>query len=118
MAATRSAHAVWNGAFLSGDGVVSAKTSMAFNDDQARAPVQYCDRATAELAKDAANAFLATRQSLINEIAFIAEEVGADVTRVASAIGMDTRIGRHFLNTASVVTGQASAFLTAQRLGC
>jgi UDPglucose 6-dehydrogenase len=55
------------------------------------------DPPTAELTKYAANAFLAVRISFINEIAMIAEEMGADVTRVAHAIGLDPRIGPHFL---------------------
>ena len=53
---------------------------------------------TAETVKYAANAFLATKISFINEIAQIAERVGADVTDVAKAIGLDSRIGGSFLN--------------------
>jgi UDPglucose 6-dehydrogenase len=56
------------------------------------------DFATAELVKVAANAFLATKISFINAMAEIAEVVGADVTKVADAIGFDDRIGRKFLN--------------------
>jgi UDPglucose 6-dehydrogenase len=52
---------------------------------------------TAELAKYAANAMLAVKISFINEIASIAEELGGDVTEVARAVGLDHRIGRHFL---------------------
>jgi UDPglucose 6-dehydrogenase len=52
---------------------------------------------SAELTKYAANALLATKVSFINEIANIAEETGADVRDVARAIGMDKRIGPHFL---------------------
>ena len=62
------------------------------------APIRVCDRRTAELAKYAANAFLATKVSFINEIAHLAEALDADVTQVADAIGMDRRIGRDFLN--------------------
>lgn len=51
----------------------------------------------AELAKYAANAFLATKISFINEVANLADLVGADVTEVARAIGLDPRIGPHFL---------------------
>lgn len=51
----------------------------------------------AELAKYAANAFLATKISFINEIANLADLVGADVTEIARAIGLDPRIGPHFL---------------------
>jgi len=53
---------------------------------------------TAELTKYAANAMLATKISFINEIANIAERVGADVKDIAHAIGLDSRIGPHFLN--------------------
>jgi UDPglucose 6-dehydrogenase len=60
-------------------------------------PVILAEPATAELIKYAANAFLATKISFINEMAQIAEEVGADVVRVAEGIGLDRRIGPHFL---------------------
>jgi len=53
---------------------------------------------TAELIKYAANAFLAVRVSFINEIARIAEELGGDVYEVAQGIGLDHRIGPHFLH--------------------
>lgn len=53
---------------------------------------------TAELAKYASNAFLATKISFINEIAAICDAVGADVREVADAMGLDPRIGRSFLN--------------------
>lgn len=56
------------------------------------------DFATAELVKVAANAFLATKISFINAMAEISEVVGADVSQLADAIGMDARIGRRFLN--------------------
>jgi len=52
---------------------------------------------TAEVIKFAANAFLATKVSFINEMANICERVGADVDGVASAMGLDPRIGPHFL---------------------
>lgn len=52
---------------------------------------------TAEIVKYAANAFLAMKISFINEIAVLADKVGADVTEVATAIGMDHRIGSAFL---------------------
>ncbi len=55
------------------------------------------DLETAEIIKYAANAFLATKISFINEVAMIADAVGADVTEVATAIGMDQRIGSSFL---------------------
>lgn len=56
------------------------------------------DHPTAELVKAAANSFLATKISFINAIAEVCEAAGADVTRLADAIGMDDRIGRKFLN--------------------
>jgi len=55
------------------------------------------DIPSAELTKYAANAILALKISFINEIAQLAEKVGADVTRVAQAIGLDARIGPRFL---------------------
>jgi len=60
-------------------------------------PVIYTSRATAELTKYAANAFLATKVTFINEIADICERVGADVQDVSRGIGMDSRIGPKFL---------------------
>ncbi|MGN8552377.1 UNVERIFIED_CONTAM: UDP-glucose/GDP-mannose dehydrogenase family protein [Microbacterium sp. SLM126] len=60
-------------------------------------PFLVTDRATAELVKVAANAFLATKISFINAMAEIAEVTGADVTQLADAIGHDARIGRRFL---------------------
>ena len=61
-------------------------------------PIVVADYATAELVKAAANAFLATKISFINAMAEIAEVTGADVTKLADALGYDTRIGRRFLN--------------------
>lgn len=55
------------------------------------------DIETAEMIKYAANAFLATKISFINEIANICELVGADVTKVAEGMGYDNRIGKAFL---------------------
>ncbi|WP_084374985.1 UDP-glucose 6-dehydrogenase TuaD [Neobacillus soli] len=52
---------------------------------------------TAEIIKYAANAFLATKVSFINDIANICERVGADVTKVSEGIGLDSRIGSKFL---------------------
>ena len=60
-------------------------------------PVVVADWQTAELVKTSANAFLATKISFINAIAEICEVTGADVTKVADAIGLDDRIGRKFL---------------------
>jgi UDPglucose 6-dehydrogenase len=61
-------------------------------------PVLTTDLGSAEMIKYAANAFLATKISFINEIANICERVGADVTQVATGIGLDSRIGNKFLN--------------------
>ncbi|MBW8871294.1 MAG: UDP-glucose/GDP-mannose dehydrogenase family protein, partial [Leifsonia sp.] len=61
-------------------------------------PIIVTDYATAELVKVSANAFLATKISFINAMAEIAEVTGADVTKLADAIGHDARIGRRFLN--------------------
>lgn len=63
-----------------------------------QAPLMFVSRESAELAKYAANAFLALKISFINEIADLCEEVGADVQEVASAIGKDRRIGDKFLH--------------------
>ncbi len=60
-------------------------------------PFIVTDLNSAEMIKYAANCFLATKISFINEIANICERVGADVERVAEGIGYDHRIGRHFL---------------------
>jgi UDPglucose 6-dehydrogenase len=60
-------------------------------------PILYMDPRSAELAKYAANAFLATKISFMNEIANLCEAVGADVGRVREAMGTDSRIGAHFL---------------------
>ncbi|MGO9172370.1 MAG: UDP-glucose dehydrogenase family protein [Rhodomicrobium sp.] len=62
------------------------------------APVMFVSRESAELAKYAANAFLAMKISFINEIADLCEEVGANVQQVAQAIGSDRRIGDKFLH--------------------
>ncbi len=61
-------------------------------------PLMFTGRRTAELIKYAANAFLATKITFINEIADLAEKVGADVQEVARGIGMDNRIGPKFLH--------------------
>ncbi|MFG3050949.1 UDP-glucose dehydrogenase family protein [Kitasatospora sp. NPDC048239] len=60
-------------------------------------PVLETDFATAELVKTAANAFLATKISFINAMAELCEAAGADVARLAEALGHDERIGPHFL---------------------
>jgi UDPglucose 6-dehydrogenase len=61
-------------------------------------PLLFTDRRTAELIKYAANAFLATKITFINEIADLCEAVGADVQEVARGIGLDNRIGSKFLH--------------------
>jgi UDPglucose 6-dehydrogenase len=61
-------------------------------------PMLFTDVATAELVKYAANAFLATKITFINEIADLCEVLGADVQDVARGIGLDGRIGRKFLH--------------------
>jgi UDPglucose 6-dehydrogenase len=63
-----------------------------------QAPIMYTGRRTAELIKYAANAFLATKITFINEIADLAEQTGADVQEVARGIGLDNRIGGKFLH--------------------
>jgi UDPglucose 6-dehydrogenase len=63
-----------------------------------QAPIMYTARRTAEMIKYAANAFLATKITFINEIADLSEKVGADVQEVARGIGLDNRIGTKFLH--------------------
>ena len=63
-----------------------------------QAPIMFTGRRTAELIKYAANAFLATKITFINEIADLAEKVGADVQEIARGIGLDNRIGSKFLH--------------------
>jgi UDPglucose 6-dehydrogenase len=63
-----------------------------------KSPLIFTSRRTAELIKYAANAFLATKITFINEIADLAEKVGADVQEIARGIGLDNRIGSKFLH--------------------
>ena len=63
-----------------------------------KAPLMFTNRRTAELIKYAANAFLATKITFINEVADLCEAVGADVQDVARGIGLDNRIGPKFLH--------------------
>ena len=63
-----------------------------------KSPVIFVSRESAELAKYAANAFLAMKVSFINEISDLCEAVGANVQEVAGAIGADNRIGAKFLH--------------------
>jgi UDPglucose 6-dehydrogenase len=60
-------------------------------------PLVRCDVNSAEMIKLAANAFLMTRISFINEIANVCEATGADVVKVAEGVGLDHRLGPHFL---------------------
>ncbi|MEE2567932.1 UDP-glucose/GDP-mannose dehydrogenase family protein [Pseudarthrobacter sp. J64] len=116
-----SAHLVWNPEFLR-EGHAVADTlqpdrfvygvadgsedhaAVAVLDELYAAPLAsgtprlVMDHPTAELVKTAANSFLATKISFINAMAELCEASGADVTRLADAIGMDDRIGRKFLN--------------------
>ncbi|WP_167132214.1 UDP-glucose dehydrogenase family protein [Paramicrobacterium chengjingii] len=115
----RGAHLVWNPEFLregfavkdtiepdrlvygvadGDDYAVEALNEVYATAIEAGSPVIVSDFATAELVKVAANAFLATKISFINAMAEIAEVTGADVTKLADAIGHDKRIGRKFLN--------------------
>ncbi len=61
-------------------------------------PILYTDLETAEMIKYAANAFLATKITFINEVARLCEKVGADVKQVSRGIGLDGRIGNKFLH--------------------
>lgn len=63
-----------------------------------QAPIMFTGRRTAELIKYAANAFLATKISFINEMADLCEKAGANVQEVARGIGLDNRIGTKFLH--------------------
>src|SRR3989441_2527696 len=63
-----------------------------------QAPILYTGRRTAELIKYAANAFLATKITFINEVADLCEKLGSDVQEVAQGIGLDKRIGSKFLH--------------------
>jgi UDPglucose 6-dehydrogenase len=83
--------------------VIGASNNRAFNAitelyRPLNAHIIFTSVKNAELIKYVSNAFLATKISFINEIANICERVGADVTEVAYAIGLDSRIGREFLN--------------------
>ena len=63
-----------------------------------KSPIQFTSRRSAELIKYAANAFLATKITFINEIADLCEKSGADVQDVARGVGLDGRIGAKFLH--------------------
>jgi UDPglucose 6-dehydrogenase len=80
------------GAFTEADAVTVASLYEPLD-----APVVRADVASAEMIKLAANAFLMTRISFINEIANVCEATGADVEQVAEGVGLDHRLGPHFL---------------------
>jgi UDPglucose 6-dehydrogenase len=80
------------GAFDEADGDAVASLYQALD-----APIVRCDVNSAEMIKLAANAFLMTRISFINEIANVCEATGADVVKVAEGVGLDRRLGPHFL---------------------
>ncbi|HJW66970.1 MAG TPA: UDP-glucose/GDP-mannose dehydrogenase family protein [Gaiellaceae bacterium] len=80
------------GAFTEADG--AAVTALY---EPLETTVVQADVASAEMIKLAANAFLMTRISFINEIANVCEATGADVVKVAEGVGMDHRLGPHFL---------------------
>ena len=61
-------------------------------------PILFTRRETAELIKYAANAFLATKITFINEISDLCEKVGANVSDVSTGMGLDGRIGKKFLH--------------------
>ncbi|HSG34219.1 MAG TPA: UDP-glucose/GDP-mannose dehydrogenase family protein [Sphingomonadaceae bacterium] len=63
-----------------------------------KAPILFTSRRSAELIKYAANAFLATKITFINEMADLCEKVGADVQDISRGIGLDNRIGPKFLH--------------------
>lgn len=81
-------------------GVFSQRPVQAMKDIYApfNAPLIITDINSAELIKHAANSFLAMKISYINAISVICEATGADVVEVANGIGLDSRIGRKFLN--------------------
>ena len=89
--------------FLHPDRVVIGSFAEADGDcvaalyDRLDTPIVRADVASAEMIKLAANAFLATRISFINEIANVCEVTGADVEKVAEGVGLDHRLGPHFL---------------------
>ncbi len=76
---------------------VIVRREFAENKSLPAVPVVVTDLTSAEMIKYAANAFLATKISFINEVANICDRVGADVTQVAKGIGLDSRIGSKFL---------------------
>jgi UDPglucose 6-dehydrogenase len=88
------------------------------------APVLVCSRRSAEIAKYAANAFLAARISLVNEIAGLCEATGAEIDQVSAIVGADRRVGPSFLAPGlgwggSCFPKDVTALIdTADRYGC
>ncbi len=86
-------------------------------------PIVFTNRATSELIKYAANAFLATKITFINEMADLCEKVGANVQEVARGIGLDGRIGAKFLHAGPGYGGSCfpkdtlALVMTAQQVG-
>lgn len=86
-------------------------------------PILVTNIKSAELIKHASNAFLATKISFINALSRICDQVGADVKEVAQGMGLDSRIGRHFLHAGIGYGGSCfpkdlEAFITiSQKLG-
>lgn len=90
--------------FMHPDRIVLGSSDRAAAEEVARlhgtfaCPIIITDLRTAEMIKYASNAFLATRISFVNEIAAICDELGADIRTVAKGMGLDKRIGAHFLD--------------------
>jgi len=97
----REGHAVYDflhpARIIIGTTADNAKDRMLQAYEHVDCPKLVMDRRSAELTKYAANSFLATKISFINEMAVLAEEVGADISHVALGIGSDPRIGKEFL---------------------
>ncbi len=91
---------------------------------EALTPMLVTNRSTAEIIKHASNSFLATKISYINMVARLCDEVGADIGRVAEGMGLDHRIGPHFLRAGLGFGGfcfpkDLQAFVAmAERSGC